>query len=260
MSSPSAELVAVVPAYNERDHLPSLLSSWVSEAVHHADTAATLIVVDDGSAPDHEARHRSAVETMESSLRTAGSPHRIQYVRTPHNQGKGAAIRLGWGLANASAEWLGFIDADGAIPAREFWRVAGLLPSATEDAVCGARIRMAGRSVERSFFRHVQGRVFAACVEGLFQFGFYDTQCGLKFFRAARLRPLLPRLREARWLLDIEVLDRLRNDGARCSEVPIDCHQEQRSSLVFGVDALKIAVQLLMLRRRLRPWRRGDRR
>ena len=132
----------------------------------------------------------------------------MEHLRAPRNQGKGASIRAGWHRAGESEDWLGFIDADGAVPAREFWRVAVLLRSATEDAVCGSRVKMAGRSVERSAFRHVQGRAFATLVEGLFHFGFHDTQCGFKFFRAERLRPVLASLREDRWLLDIEVLDR----------------------------------------------------
>jgi glycosyltransferase involved in cell wall biosynthesis len=214
-------------------------------------------VVDDHSAPDHGDRQRRAVEAAQGSLRAAGSPHRIEYLRLPSNLGKGASIRTGWARADAGEDWLGFIDADGAIPAREFWRVAAMLPSATEDAVCGSRVKMPGRSVERSLFRHVQGRAFAVLVEGLFHFGFHDTQCGFKFFRAELVRPLLPRLQEDRWLLDVEVLDRLRASGARLVEVPVDCHQQPSSSLVVGVDPLRIAVRLVALRRRLRG-ERGD--
>ena len=209
-------------------------------------------MVDDHSATDHETRQRLAVEAARDALETAGAAHRVEYTRAPRNQGKGASIRAGWHRAGEREDWLGFVDADGAVPAREFWRVAALLRSATEDAVCGSRVKMAGRSVERSLFRHVQGRAFATLVERLFHFGFYDTQCGFKFFRADRLRPLLARLREDRWLLDIEVLDRLRSAGGRFAEVPVDCHQHSSSSLVVGVDRLRIAAGLFALRRRLR--------
>jgi dolichyl-phosphate beta-glucosyltransferase len=248
-------LTTAVPAYNEGDRLPAFLADWVSEGLRHAAVAATLVVIDDGSTPDNEVREREAAEAAETTLRASGAPHRVAYLRAPRNQGKGASIRMGWALADAGEEWLGFIDGDGAIPAREFWRVAALLPSAPSDAVCGSRVKMAGRSVERSLFRHIQGRVFATCAEELFHLGFYDTQCGLKFFRAGRLRPLLPRLREDRWLLDIEVLDLFRSSHAAFSEIPIDCCQRRTSSLVFGVDPLKMAVRLFSLRRRLR----GDR-
>ncbi len=204
---PPVRVTAAVPAYNEGDRLPRFLADWVSGGLSFADPVATLIVVDDHSATEHETRQRLAVEAARHALETAGAAHRVEYLRAPRNQGKGASIRAGWHRAGESEDWLGFVDADGAVPAREFWRVAALLHSATEDAVCGSRVKMAGRSVERSLFRHVQGRAFATLVEWLFHFGFYDTQCGFKFFRADRLRPVLARLREDRWLLDIEVLE-----------------------------------------------------
>ena len=137
-------------------------------------------------------------------------------------------------------------------PPARYWRLAAQLADAPADVLCGSRIKMAGRLVERSLFRHIQGRTFATAVEELFHLGFYDTQCGCKFFRASTLRPILSKLREDRWLLDVEVLSCLRAAQARFVEAPIDCHERGGSSLVFGIDPLKMAVQLARLRGRLR--------
>jgi dolichyl-phosphate beta-glucosyltransferase len=245
-------VTAAVPAFDEGDRLPAFLADWADEGIRSSDAlVATLIVVDDGSDPGHQARHRAGVESAAAALRSVGAPHRVEYLPLPANRGKGAAIRAGWAQAGRGEDWLGFIDADGAVPAREFWRVARLLGPGSADAVCGSRVKMAGRSVERSIFRHLQGRVFAAWVEHVFRFGFYDTQCGFKFFRADRLRSIAPRLQEDRWLLDVETLDLLRRNGATFEEVPIDCHQQPASSLVFGLDPVRIAIRLLALRQRL---------
>jgi hypothetical protein len=111
---------------------------------------------------------------------------------------------------------------------------------------------MAGRTIDRSLFRHFQGRLFATFAEELFHLGFYDTQTGMKAFRGALLRPLLPELREDRWLLDVEVLVRMVRGGARPIEVPVDCFMRGGTSLVLGVDPLRMAVQMLKLRSRLR--------
>ena len=111
---------------------------------------------------------------------------------------------------------------------------------------------MAGRSVERSIFRAIQGRTFARIVEALFRLGCFDTQCGLKFFRASVLRPMLGELREERWLLDIEVLSNVRSTGGEIVEVPIDCHERGNSALVFGMDAIRMLGGLVALRARLR--------
>lgn len=244
-------VVTVIPAFNEGQRLRAFLEDWAAACAGPASIRSTMLVVDDGSREPEASQQREAVNQMAAALEAAGSPHTVRYLRSDRNRGKGAAIRLGWSQADADADWLGFIDADGALPGREYWRLAARLPAASADALCGSRIKMAGRTVERSLFRHLQGRVFATAVDELFRFGCYDTQCGLKFVRAARLRPILSHLAEDRWLLDIEVLARLRDAGARIEEVPVDCYQRGGSSLVFGVDAVKMFVRLFRLHRRL---------
>jgi glycosyltransferase involved in cell wall biosynthesis len=241
-----------MPTFNEGDRLGAFLEDWVSDACAHDSPIVTAVIVDDGSNPQEEARQRAAVNAATARLRAAGAPHRMVYLRVERNQGKGASIRWGWShAADAASTWWSFIDADGAVPASEFWRVASMLCGTQADIVCGSRVRMAGRSVSRSFFRHAQGRTFAACVDSLFHLGFYDTQCGMKFFRASAVRSVLPKLQEDRWLLDIELLGLLTRAGAPAIEVPIDCHERGGSALVFGIDPIRMIVRLLKLRRRL---------
>lgn len=248
----TVNLTTVMPAYNEGDRLSAFLADWTAEALRRPSPIVTVLVVDDGSREAEAAAQQQAVHQAAKALGSAGAPHTVRYLRAPRNQGKGAAIRQGWNEAAADADWLSFIDSDGAVPAAEYWRVAAQLDGIAADAVCGSRVKMAGRSVTRSLFRHLQGRTFATAVEELFHLGFYDTQCGCKFFRASVLRPILPRLREDRWLLDIEVLTHMQAARATFVESPIDCHERGGSSLVFGIDPIKMAIQLVTLRSRLR--------
>ena len=165
LACPFRRSTTVVPAFNEGDRLFTFLQDWARTGMAHASLRVTALVVDDGSREREAARQRQAVDAAAEALRGAGAPHDIRYLRADRNRGKGASIRWGWSQADPDADWLGFIDADGALPAREYWRVAAGLPDATADAVCGSRIRMAGHTVERSVFRHLQGRVFATAVE-----------------------------------------------------------------------------------------------
>ena len=242
----------VIPAYNEGDRLAAFLKDWATVGLSHPHLTVTAIVVDDGSKPEMAAAHRAVVEVVARELSERRAPHRVRFVQADQNRGKGAAIRLGWSQAAADASWLTFIDADGAIPAREYWRMASLLPTADADVVCACRIRMAGRTIDRTLFRHFQGRLFATFAEELFHLGFYDTQTGMKAFRASMLRPLLPRLQEDRWLLDVELLVLMHQAGARAIEVPIDCYMRGPSALTFGLDPLRMGIQLVRLRSRLR--------
>jgi len=243
----------VVPALDEGDRLPGLLDGLASAAPPGA-PAVEFVVVDDGSTQRHLALERAAVATASERALASGAPCRFRIVECPSNRGKGAAIRRGWGEASRGAVWLGLLDADGAVPAAEAWRLAArLAPDPGFDVLAATRIRMAGRTIRRSRFRHAQGRVFATLAERLFGLGFYDTQCGLKLFRASHLRPVLPLLRENRWLLDVEILALLQRRGARCVEEPIDWADPGRSKIVPLLDPLKMLAGLLSMRRRLGP-------
>jgi dolichyl-phosphate beta-glucosyltransferase len=251
MSHSAPFLSVVVPAYNEGQRLPKLLSDLAALGIALPSPPVELLVVDDGSAPWHLERERVAIEEVMERLGAAGAPHRIRLIAVPANHGKGAAIRRGWSEADPGAEWLGFMDADGAVPARELWRLASMLVRDGFDLLAGSRIRMAGHVIERKLARHLQGRVFATLAEQLLSNGFYDTQCGLKFARASVLRPRLELLRQDRWLLDLELIAVLKRAGARCLEEPIDWSDPGGSKVVPGIDALRMLFGLWRMKRRL---------
>ena len=252
MALPAPAVTLVVPAYCESHRLPALLEALVDDSTAADAPVLELLVVDDGSGAEECERERAAVETAAAALAAQG-PHRARFVAAPVNRGKGAAIRLGWEEAHPASAWLGLLDADGAVSAREAWRLLRMLPRVEGelDVLAGTRMLMAGHSIQRSLRRHLQGRVFATLVERLFRLGFYDTQCGVKLLRASLLRPLLPRLREERWLLDVEVLALLQREGARMREEPIDWADPGGSKVVPGLDALRMAAGLRRIRRRL---------
>jgi dolichyl-phosphate beta-glucosyltransferase len=245
-------LSVVIPAYNEGEHLPQFVGRLTQVLLEQPSPAVELIVSDDGSAPEHSERQRACVEAAQARLTEAGAPHRFVYLRSERNRGKGSAIRHGWSHGSLTAEWLGFLDADGAVSAEEFRRLAVLAASSRDvDVVVGARVKMAGRRVVRSLFRHLQGRVFATLTDHRFQLGFYDTQCGVKIFRASLLRPLLGVLQEDRWLLDVELLVLMQRQGARALEVPIDWEDPGQSKVIPGLDAAKMFWGLLKMKQRL---------
>jgi len=250
MSAPDVSLV--IPAYRERDRLPALIARLTELALVAPRPVIEVVVVDDGSPAAHVDAERASAGEAARQLAAAGAPHAVRFIALDRNRGKGAAIRAGWSEADPRASWLGFVDADGAVGAAEALRLAAIAAGdPPADVVAATRIRMAGRRIERSLVRHLQGRVFATFVEELFHLGFYDTQCGAKLFRANRLRPILPRLREDRWLLDVEVLALLSREGSVFVEEPIDWCDPGGSKVIPGLDPLKMAFGLWRMRRRL---------
>jgi dolichyl-phosphate beta-glucosyltransferase len=242
----------VIPAYNEGLRLPAFVEQLTGTCLASTELALEIIVADDGSGPEHVERERASVERAQVRLAEAGAPHRFRFLEAERNGGKGSAIRRGWREADPQAAWLAFLDADGAVSAEEFRRLALVaVRSSDVDLVAASRVRMAGRYVERGLFRHLQGRLFATLTDLRFNLGYYDTQCGAKLFRASLLRPLLERLREERWLLDVELLVLMREQGARPLEVPVDWADAGDSKVRFGVDAARMFWGLRQMHRRL---------
>ncbi|MDY7233148.1 glycosyltransferase [Hyalangium rubrum] len=248
----TAWISVAVPAFNEGARLPLLVDQFVSEGQGIQSPAVELVISDDGSRAQDAQRYEEIIEAGQERLTAAGAPHKLRCIHAPQNQGKGSAIRRAWSNAAAEARWLAFLDADGAVSGREFWRLAGLLTDEVPfDVLAASRVKMAGRSIDRKLFRHLQGRVFATLTEQLFGLGFYDTQCGLKFLRSELLRPVLERLVEDRWLLDVELLVLLRRQGARFHEEPVDWHEPGGSKVRFGVDPLRMLAGLVQMKSRL---------
>lgn len=246
--APSADLLMVIPIRDEGEHFERFLRDL---ADCPPAPVTRFVVVDDGSTPEMSAIQARAIEAFRNRMREAGRPHRIELLVARVNGGKGLAIRRGWGDA-AAARWLGFVDGDGAVPAREVWRLASSLdPAAPFDALLSSRVRTPGRSVTRKPLRALQGAVFARVANALLHLDVGDPQCGLKFFRADRLLPLLPVLRESRWSLDPELLLLLRRAGCDFREEPIDWAEHAASKVVFGVDAISMLWRLIRLRRRI---------
>jgi len=247
---PAPLVCVVIPAFNEKARLPPFLDALSDAAGQFKACRVELIVSDDGSEPASVEAEKAAVQCAQT--RQGRSGHRFRFIGADRNQGKGAAIRAGWAAADPSSEWLGFLDADGSISASEFFRVCAMLPSATEDALAASRIKMAGKQISRGLHRHLQGRVFATLVELTLRLGFYDTQCGLKFFRASCLRPLLPLLKEDHWLLDVELLAHLQQRGISSVEIPIDWRDTADSRVRIGIDAVRMLIALQRVRQNVR--------
>jgi glycosyltransferase involved in cell wall biosynthesis len=241
----------VIPAYDEGSRLPSFLSSLVERLGQLDDVSVELVVVDDGSHADDAESVRAAVDRAATASREQGGRHTCRLIRAPRNGGKGSAIRLGLAEVEPAADWMGWLDADGAVSAAELVRLVGLArDEPTVDVVAGSRVKLAGRHIERRVFRHLQGRVFATIIELCLGLGVYDTQCGIKLIRADRLRPALPLLQENGWMLDVEVLALLKARGARFVEVPIDWVDTGKSKVRFGIDAIRMLWALGRIRAR----------
>jgi dolichyl-phosphate beta-glucosyltransferase len=192
----------VVPCYNEALRLPvdQFLRFLCESQVH-------FVFVDDGS-------RDNTLERLES-LR-AGKEDRVFVLRSPANQGKAEAVRMGINFAldtlalKQDVDYVGYWDADLATPLDAIPQLMAVLAERPDlDMVFGARIKLLGRHVHRRTTRHYLGRVFATVVSVMLRLPIYDTQCGAKIFRVRpETRALTAEPFRTRWVFDVELLAR----------------------------------------------------
>jgi dolichyl-phosphate beta-glucosyltransferase len=232
----------VVPCYNEELRLPVDQFQRVL-----CESQVRFVFVDDGS-------RDKTLDRLES-LRE-GHQDRVFVLRSPANQGKAEAVRMGFNFAldtfaldtfapGQDAEYIGYWDADLATPLDaipQFMAVFAERPDL--DMVFGSRVKLLGRHVHRRTSRHYLGRVFATVVSVMLRLPIYDTQCGAKIFRVRpATRGLTAEPFRTRWVFDVELLARyIRQQGSsttaaqRIYEYPLDTWEDVGGSKVKPFD------------------------
>lgn len=201
----------VIPCFNEGQRLSDASLLELLEG----DPTAALVLVDDGSSDDTLAR----LEAFRAS-----HPDRVSVLALEHNVGKAEAVRQGLRQAVAAGHtFVGYLDADMATPPSEMLRLCNIARAQDKDLVIGARVAMLGRHIERSFVRHLLGRVFATSASLILGAKLYDTQCGAKVFRSGpALAAALAEPFRSRWAFDVELLGRLLAGGAGAAGIDLE--------------------------------------
>jgi glycosyltransferase involved in cell wall biosynthesis len=196
-ADPAVELTVVVPFYNPGTALRATVEKLIA-CLSAEQVAFEVIAVSDGSTDG----------SADSLNGLAG----VRVIVSPVNQGKGAALHLGFAAARGA--WIGFVDADGDIDPRH---LADYLRQARENGHAGvyADKRHAASVSASSGFRKIVSIFYSTLVSLLFLLGMRDTQTGCKVMRRDVLADLLPRLRERRFAFDLEFFVAAKAAGIR---------------------------------------------
>ena len=151
----------VIPAYQAEKSVASVVRG-LFHALAPAESEPLVLVVDDGS-----------TDQTSDAARAAGA----RVVRHPKNQGKGCALRTGFGaLSAAGADAAVCVDADGQHPPEEAARLARD-PAAREALVLGVRDLIRDGAPAPNVFSNRFSNRFLSFALGR---KLSDTQCGLR--------------------------------------------------------------------------------
>ena len=141
-------------------------------------------------------------------------PGQVALLDLGRNYGKAEAVRSGVSHVSQlySCRYIGFWDADLATPLEEIDNFLKILSSNDELLVAsGSRISRMGACIERTPFRYMEGKFFAALSSAVLGLKFRDTQCGAKLFEKEIALRIFAEPLISRWCFDVELFARIRD-------------------------------------------------
>lgn len=199
-------VLVTIPAKDEGSRLlPSLIS--LKEALDNAGIEYRLSVAEDGST--------DGTKDLFPTIRAQIPGILIQNRDKP--LGRGRAIRTLW--STEVAEIYGFCDADLASGAQAMVDAIRLAQEG-KAIVIGSRY-VEGATVIRPPLRSLVSHIYNGLIRFAFDDKIADHQCGLKVFRAAPMRRILPVTHEDSWFWDTEVVVVAHELGFEVVEMPV---------------------------------------
>ena len=249
MTEPS--LLLLIPAYNEERRIEPVLRDYGRYFQEQYRGKFQLVVVLNGCRDN----------TLGVVQRVAQDYPFISALEFTEPIGKGGALIEGLKLAPL-ADFIGYVDADGATPPRAFHELVKHLGEA--DCVIASRWLPASvLHVEQSGKRQFASRCFHLIVEVLFRMHIKDTQCGAKVMTRQAVEKVHSNLRIADMAFDINLLFSLKKAGCRVLEIPTEWTDKIgtkvtlfRTSLTMFLSAFRVRlIYWPRLYRWLRPLR-----
>lgn len=212
------DLTVVVPYYNPGKLLVPTMQRLLS-VLDSSGASYEVIAVSDGSTDGSDAQLDAAL---------AGRTE-LTNVVIAHNQGKGAALRIG--LARGRGRYLGFIDADGDLDPILLDSFQTMVRLYGPDIILGSK-RHPLSEVEYPLLRRIYSWGYQQVVRIGFRLNIRDTQTGIKLVRRDVLAAVLPRMVEKRFAFDLELFVIARRLGyKRFLEAPIRLRHQFTSTV-----------------------------
>ncbi|MFP6663730.1 MAG: bifunctional glycosyltransferase/class I SAM-dependent methyltransferase [Deltaproteobacteria bacterium] len=231
----STPLSLIIPAFEEAERLPVTLDA-LHRAAARLDREVELIVVDDGST---------------DATATVAEQYGARVVRLPENRGKGAAVSAG--VRAARHPLIAFTDADCPYDLDSLGPMLAAIEAGRCDIAIGARdLPGSGVNLGYGILRRLSGQAFSFLTWLAIGLPFRDSQCGLKAFRADTARELFAMRTIEGFGFDFEILAAALAVGHRVERFPVLLTHSDDSRIQLLRDSLRMAVDLLRVRRALR--------
>jgi glycosyltransferase involved in cell wall biosynthesis len=222
------------PMFNEERNISRAVESALT-VLEASGRECEVIVVDDGSRDD----------TGAIADRLAAADCRVKVVHHPENRGYGAALRSGF--AAARHPLVAFVDGDNQFDLGEIRTLLDVIDK--YDLVAGYRVTRRDPPIRR-----LNAFLYNRVARTLFDIPLRDVNCGFKIYRRELVQRLLPQLASTGALINVEMLARARQLGARVKEIGVQHYPRVAGTPTGGnlTVIVRAARELIALKRDLR--------
>ncbi|MBT5902988.1 MAG: glycosyltransferase [Opitutaceae bacterium] len=246
LKMPAPNVTLVIPCWCESERLTPFLVP-LARRINERQLPVEIIVVDDGSPGEESTKLAQQVEKIH---RQYPQVKPLEAMR-PH-RGKGGAIYHGWRKSHAEAQWLGFVDADGAVPVEAV--ITGIEQAFSAKPpyplIAANRYhRDRNNHVHRSWIRQRTGSWFANWARTQLQLDTVDSQCGFKLLPAQWWREYPDDWQEQGYAFDLELL--LAAQAAKIPTLNLNISWREVGGSNVGMnDGFKLVQAVKRLRRK----------
>ncbi|ODS42462.1 MAG: hypothetical protein MSIBF_03835 [Candidatus Altiarchaeales archaeon IMC4] len=162
-------------------------------------------------------------------------------------KGSGFANALVQGIAGAKGDIIVTMDAENHLP-REIPELIYHLGEEHADVVIGSRF-MAGAWVELEKKRMMSSKIGSMIINAALKLKIKDCSSGFRAYRASAVKPVLDNIRTKYFSIQVELLEKINENGGKLFEVPISyvAREDGESKFAYkpamkdGATLLKIA-------------------
>ncbi len=234
------KICIIIPCYNEQNRLP--VSQFIKG---YENSNYYYLFVNDGSSDQ-------TIEVLKNISNNRSD--RISILDMKENKGKAEAVRQGVlsALLWQKFDIIGYLDADLATPIREVDKITKALDKQILFAF-GSRVQRVGVNINRKWYRHIMGRVFATFASKMLKMNVYDTQCGAKFFHIDIVKNIFATKFQSNWIFDLEIFFRISQElknqdiNSYAKEIPLDNWADINGSKIKLKHYIKVPFEMLKL-------------
>ena len=201
------KLSVVVPVYNEVHTIGEIL-----KRIQEVQIDKEILIIDDGSTDGT----REFLKRLEMERMVSESADEIRIFYQERNQGKGAALRVGF--PECRGDLVIIQDADLEYAPKDYEKLIEPILDGRADVVYGSRF--SGGTTRVFFFWHYVGNKILTLLSNILSnLTLTDVWCGYKVFRAEVIKGIT--IRQNRFSCDAEITAKLARMPYRIYEVPI---------------------------------------